>query len=99
MDKSLFDKLAAYRRIVRRARLSMTDYFIAWLLSRPAVASVVPSFSNSDQLRAAVAATAKTIPAEDRNKIDLIFEPPQRPGGEQVLCWKTGWVLEDRDLE
>ena len=98
LDDSLFGKLEAFQKVTRRAGLSMTDYSIAWLLSRPAVSSVVLSFSNSDQLRAAVAATAKTIPVEDQIEIDRIFEAPQRPGGEQVLRWKSGWVLQDREL-
>jgi aryl-alcohol dehydrogenase-like predicted oxidoreductase len=98
LTDDLFDRIEAYERIVDRSGCSMTDYSIAWLLSRPMVASLVLGFRNADQIDAALAAAGRTVPDEDANEIDRIFEPPIRPGGEQVMRWRGGWVLDAREM-
>ena len=98
MDSHLFDKLEILQKIASRSGLSMTEYAVAWLLRRPIISSVVLSFSNEKQLQAAVEASAKIIPNEDIEEIDQIFVPPKRPGGEQVMKWRSGWALDDREF-
>ena len=97
-DDGLFDKLEAYQRIADRAGMTMLEYTIAWTLSRPMVASLVLAFRNTDQLDGAIAAAAKAVPDADADDLDNIFAPPTRPGGEQVMRWREGWVLEDREF-
>ena len=98
LDDTLFDQVEAYERIVDRAGCSMTEYSIGWLLSRPMMASLILGFRNTDQVGAAIAAAAKTVPHEDAGDLDRIFNPPIRPGGEQVMRWRGGWVLDDREF-
>ena len=98
LDDALFDKLEAYQNIVERAGMTMTDYTIAWLLSRPMVASLILGFRNTDQLDTAVAASMKPVPADDAGRIDELFNPPTKPGGEQVMRWCGAWVLGEREF-
>ena len=98
LEDPLFDKLEAYRGIVERSGLSMTEYTISWLLSRPMVASIILGFRTTEQLDAAVKACEKTISTGDAEEINRIFQPPIRPGGEQVMHWRDGWVLDDLEL-
>lgn len=98
LGESLFDKLEAYQKIVDRSGMSMTEYSLAWLLSRPMVASVIVAFRTTQQLDAVVQACDKQLPEGDVVELDKIFPPPARPGGEQVMRWSDGWVLEDREL-
>ena len=97
-DDAFFDRLERYQEIVDRAGMTMAEYSIAWVLSRPMVASVVLGFRNSDQLDAAITASDKIVPAEDAIEINDIFPAPIRPGGEQVMRWRGGWVLDDREF-
>ena len=41
LDESLFDRLEVNQKIVQLAGMCMTEYSIAWLLSRPMVASLI----------------------------------------------------------
>ena len=98
LDDSLYDNLEAYQKIVKQAGMSMTEYSIAWVLSRPMVASVIVAFRSTGQMDAVMKAAEKTISEHDAENINKIFPAPVRPGGEQVLSWRTEWVLEDREL-
>ncbi len=98
LTDALFDQIEAYQKIVERAGCAMTDYSIAWLLSRPMVASLILGFRSTDQVDAAIRAAATIVPNQDADAIDEIFSPPARPGGEQVLRWRGGWVLDDREF-
>ena len=97
-DEALFDRLEKYNQIVERAGMSMTEYSLAWLLSRPMVTSLILGFRNTSQMDAAIAASSQVVPAEDAAQIDEIFNAPIRPGGDQVMRWRDGWVLEDREF-
>ena len=98
LTDALFDQIEAYQRIVDRSGCTMTEFSLAWLLSRPMVASLILGFRNTDQIDAAITAAGKTIPDDVADPIDEIFHPPIRPGGDQVMRWRGGWVLDDREF-
>ena len=94
-DAALYDKLDALGELATGSGLTMAEYSVAWVLSRPAVASVILGVRNEDQLMAAVRAARASIPPAHQARIDAIFPPPPPLGDERVLRWRdNGWVLE-----
>ncbi|MBM3740098.1 MAG: aldo/keto reductase [Acidobacteria bacterium] len=71
------------------------EYAIAWVLSRPSVASVILGWRNEEQMNAAVRAADLRIPAEHLATLDRLF-PTQGPfGDERILAWRDGsWILD-----
>lgn len=75
-----WDALDAYQRFCQERGITMLQATFGWLLSTPAVTSVIAGATSAEQIRAnAAAATAWTPSAEERAEIDAIFPLPADP--------------------
>jgi aryl-alcohol dehydrogenase-like predicted oxidoreductase len=73
-DEAPWDALEAYRAFCDERGLTMLEATYGWLLSRPALSSVIAGATTPDQVRAnAAAASAWTPTAEDLATIDALF--------------------------
>jgi aryl-alcohol dehydrogenase-like predicted oxidoreductase len=98
-DPDTFEKLELLSALAHEAYMSTAQYALAWVLTRPGVASVVTGCRSVEQLEAMIAATEKSIPQGHLARIDALFPPP-KPAGEQVLRWRDGrWRLEDLEID
>jgi aryl-alcohol dehydrogenase-like predicted oxidoreductase len=59
---------------------TLLELAISWLLTRPAVASVIAGATKPEQLNANVAAAGWKLTADDLAQIDTILRPLDRPG-------------------
>ena len=73
-DEAPWDALEAYRAFCDDRGITMLEATYGWLLSRPALSSVIAGATTPDQVRAnAAAASAWTPTAEDLATIDALF--------------------------
>lgn len=76
-----WDALDEYRAFCDERGLTMLEATFAWLLSRPALSSVIAGATSPEQVRAnAAAATAWSPTADDIAAIDALFPLPDDPG-------------------
>jgi aryl-alcohol dehydrogenase-like predicted oxidoreductase len=87
-DAATFEKLEALNTLAAEACMSMAQYSLAWVLSRPGVASVVTGCRSLEQFEPLIAAVGMPVPAEHFVRIDGLFPPP-RPAGEQSCAGAT----------
>jgi L-glyceraldehyde 3-phosphate reductase len=96
LDDALFHKLEVLEKLSANAGFSMAGYSLAWLLSRPAVSSVVVGCRTVAQLDTILGDIDKAFPAGHSVQIDEVFSSPKPASGEQVLRWtRAGWALDD----
>lgn len=70
---------ARYLDIAADAGLAGHELALAWLASKPAVASVIIGATNEHQLRSNLAALRKTLPREVEHAIDAVHEENPNP--------------------
>jgi aryl-alcohol dehydrogenase-like predicted oxidoreductase len=76
-----WDALEAYQAFCDERGITMLAATFGWLLSRPALSSVIAGATTAEQIRAnAAAATAWTPTAEDLVALDALFPLPEDPG-------------------
>jgi aryl-alcohol dehydrogenase-like predicted oxidoreductase len=81
-DLGLFDRDKAYdvvdlvKSIAAKHETTPTAVAIAWLLTRPAVATVIVGVSKMSQLDANLAATQLVLDANDLQQLDAATKPP-----------------------
>jgi aryl-alcohol dehydrogenase-like predicted oxidoreductase len=98
-DAAAFERLETAAALAAEASMQMAQYALAWVLSRPGVASVVVGCRSVEQLEQLIAAAGMPFPEEHSARIDALFPPP-KPTGEQVLRRRDGeWCLGDLELE
>jgi aryl-alcohol dehydrogenase-like predicted oxidoreductase len=71
-----FDAVEALIEIAARLGTEPTTVAIRWLLTRPAVTSVIIGIKRLEQMAANVAATTLEIPAEDLERLNTLTAPP-----------------------
>jgi aryl-alcohol dehydrogenase-like predicted oxidoreductase len=71
-----FDIVEALEKWVGDHGHSLLDVAMAWLLSRPVVASVIAGATRAEQARANAAAASWQMTAEEVAQVDAIAEPP-----------------------
>jgi aryl-alcohol dehydrogenase-like predicted oxidoreductase len=93
------ERLDALARMASESGSTSAEYAIAWVLSRPAVASVILGWRTEAQMESAIAATGLQIPVAHLAELDALF-PPQGPlAEERVLVWRDGaWALIPTEL-
>jgi aryl-alcohol dehydrogenase-like predicted oxidoreductase len=93
------ERLGALARMASESGVTSAEYAIAWVLSRPAVASVILGWRTEAQMESAIAATGLQIPVAHLAELDALF-PPQGPlAEERVLAWRDGaWALRPTEL-
>ncbi len=93
------ERLEALARMASESGASSAGYAIAWVLSRPSVASVILGWRSEAQMESAIAATELRIPAAHLAELETLV-PPQGPfGDERVLVWTSGgWALRPAEL-
>jgi aryl-alcohol dehydrogenase-like predicted oxidoreductase len=93
------ERLDALARMASESGSTSAEYAIAWVLSRPAVASVILGWRTEAQMESAIAATGLQIPVAHLAELDALF-PPQGPlAEERVLVWRDGaWALRPTEL-
>jgi aryl-alcohol dehydrogenase-like predicted oxidoreductase len=80
-DDAPWDTLEAFQAFCDERGITMLEATFGWLLSRPALSSVIAGATTPEQVRAnAAAATAWTPTAADLEEIDALFPPPQPVG-------------------
>ncbi|MCF8207954.1 MAG: aldo/keto reductase [Rhodoferax sp.] len=80
-----FAVVDAMRPIAQRHDISVAQVALAWLLSRPAVSSVIIGAKTPEQLADNLGATKAALSAEDLHVLDEVSKlPPEYPG----------WMLE-----
>ncbi len=95
LDERQYQALEELRRLAGEAGASMAEYSIAWVLSRPGVASAILGIRSEQQLQDAVRAAALEIPSSHLAQLDALFPPPAPSGDERILQWREGgWMLE-----
>ncbi|MFN0168205.1 MAG: aldo/keto reductase [Bryobacteraceae bacterium] len=95
LEESQYQALEALGRLAGEAGATMAEYSVAWVLSRPGVASAILGIRNEEQLQEAVRAVALTLPPHHQAQLDALFPPPSPMGDERILQWRdSGWVLE-----
>lgn len=99
VSEAVLDKVQILKGLAEREGATPSQYALAWLLSRPGVASVVVGCRNLEQLDGAVAAASLGVTAQQLLEIDSLFPPPKPASGEQVLRWKdASWHLEETEI-
>lgn len=93
------ERLGALARMAAGSGVTSAEYAIAWVLSRPSVASVILGWRSEAQMESALAATSLRIPEAHLTELDALF-PPQGPlAEERVLVWRDGgWALRPAEL-
>jgi aryl-alcohol dehydrogenase-like predicted oxidoreductase len=77
-DDAPWDALEAYQAFCDERGITMLEATFGWLLSRPALSSVIAGATNPDPVRAnAAAASAWTPTPTDLATIDALFPPPE----------------------
>jgi aryl-alcohol dehydrogenase-like predicted oxidoreductase len=75
-----WDALERFQRFCDERDITMLEATFGWLLSRPALSSVIAGATSAEQVRAnAAAAGAWSASAEDLSLIDQLFPLPQDP--------------------
>lgn len=77
MDRGLIDRVDKLRPIAERNGMTMAQLVISWLLSRPAVTSVIIGATKVAQVEENIASTEFARPAEALAEIDELFPPPR----------------------
>lgn len=96
LDDAVFGKLERLEALAQEAAILLAEYVVAWVLSRPAITSIIVGCRNRQQLDSLISALNVSIPADHFLKVDAIFPPPKPAGGQQVLQWRDNrWQLED----
>jgi aryl-alcohol dehydrogenase-like predicted oxidoreductase len=72
-DDRTFERLEALEALAARRGVEMLDVAFGWLISRPAIASVIAGATGPDQIRANVRAARWAPTEEDLAEIDEIF--------------------------
>jgi aryl-alcohol dehydrogenase-like predicted oxidoreductase len=75
-DDRTFERLEALEALARRRGAEMLDVAFGWLISRPAIASVIAGATKPEQIRANVRAARWTPSDADLAAIDEIVPPP-----------------------
>lgn len=93
------ERLDALARMAAGCGVTSAEFALAWVLSRPSVASVILGWRSESQMEFALAATGFRIPPAQMAELDVLF-PPQGPlGEERVLVWRDGgWTLRPAEL-
>ena len=77
-DDAPWEALEGYRAFCDERGITMLEATFGWLLSRPALSSVIAGATTPEQVRAnAAAASAWTPTAADLAAIDALFPPPE----------------------
>jgi aryl-alcohol dehydrogenase-like predicted oxidoreductase len=77
-DDAPWDALEGYQAFCDERGITMLEATFGWLLSRPALSSVIAGATSPDQVRAnAAAASAWTPTPTDLATIDALFPPPE----------------------
>lgn len=76
MDDPLFDKLEGLARLAGEAKVSLTQYALAWTLAQPAMTSLIVGAKRLEQVQEAVAAADLQIPQAHFAAIDALCPPP-----------------------
>jgi aryl-alcohol dehydrogenase-like predicted oxidoreductase len=77
-DDAPWDALDAFRAFCDERGITMLDAAFGWLLSHPALSSVIAGATTPEQVRAnAAAASAWTPTADDRRVLDEMFPAPE----------------------
>jgi aryl-alcohol dehydrogenase-like predicted oxidoreductase len=98
LDDRIFGKLEALEALAQEAGIPLTEYVIAWLLSRKGVRSIIVGSRTPQQLDAVIGGVERTVPADHFPRIDSIFPAPVPYGGEKVLQWRNNaWTLENAE--
>lgn len=93
IDDALFEKLETLKALAQEIGFSVPAYVIAWLTSRPGIASVIAGCRNPAQLHAAAAGCDHKLPAEHAAKLDALF-PASLSTGDLLLRWRdNSWEL------
>jgi aryl-alcohol dehydrogenase-like predicted oxidoreductase len=80
-EEAPWDALEAFQAFCDERGITMLEATFGWLLSRPALASVIAGATSPEQVRGnAAAATAWVPTAEDLAAIDALFPLPEDPG-------------------
>ncbi len=78
-----WDELERFQAFCDERGITMLEATFGWLLSRPALSSVIAGATSPDQVRAnAAAATAWVPTADDLAIIDALFPLPEDPGAK-----------------
>jgi aryl-alcohol dehydrogenase-like predicted oxidoreductase len=78
-----WDELERFQAFCDQRRITMLEATFGWLLSRPALSSVIAGATSPEQVHAnAAAATAWMPAADDLAFIDGLFPLPDDPGAK-----------------
>ncbi|KQZ82199.1 aldo/keto reductase [Microbacterium sp. Root166] len=82
-EEAPWDALEAFQAFCDERGITMLEATFGWLLSRPALASVIAGATSPEQVRGnAAAATAWVPTTEDLAAIDALFPLPEDPGAK-----------------
>jgi len=76
VDRDLVDRVDRLRPIAERHGCTLAQLVIGWLLSRPAVSSVIIGATKVEQVEENIAAVSVTLDPDDMARIDELFPPP-----------------------
>lgn len=89
-EAETFAALDAIRAIADNAGMTMAEVALAWVLSRPMVASVIVGVRNPAQVRANIAALERRLPADMLRALDAASEPLKQQLGANPDMWQSG---------
>lgn len=93
------ERLGALARMASESGVTSAEYAITWVLSRPAVASVILGWRTEAQMESAIAAAGFQIRAAHLAELDALFPPRGPLTEERVLVWRDGaWALRPVEL-
>lgn len=76
VDRALADRVDRLRPIADRNRMTMAQFVIGWLLSRPAVTSVIVGATKVEQVEENIAASDfEPLREQDLKEVDRLFPP------------------------
>ncbi|MBC9890365.1 MAG: hypothetical protein F7B06_11130, partial [Opitutae bacterium] len=77
-EDPILDQLEATESLAGEAALTLPQYYVAWSLAQPDMASLIVGLKSLAQLEVAVEGAKASIPAEILVKQDAITPPPYR---------------------
>lgn len=81
-EKAPWDALEAYQSFCDERGITMLQATFGWLLSHPALSSVIAGATSAEQVRANAAAAAWTPSAADVAAIETLFPLPEDPAAQ-----------------
>lgn len=88
-EKETFQAIDGIREISKEVRAPMAQVALAWLLSRPAVASVLAGARNPDQIRMNAGAADLKLSEDVVERLARISDPLKQRFGTNIDMWQS----------